>query len=240
MSLTEQELRQQLEAEAAQALPPRFTVTDLAGRIRRQRAKNAWAVSACMAAIAAAAVAIPLGLASSTPQFVSPDVVRSQPLAIRDLQFTVTVNGQRPSIRPQPKPLAGCGRSPADPCPAAPEPGFTVSPGERLSILVAVTIPARARITDLWLGISRGTFGFMRSEPIGLQPILAHIRNGLRPGRRSFRIEWTVPGQTAHGTTLWLAASSSGMLPKAGPAGTQQPLVSASITGPVTEFYLSQ
>jgi hypothetical protein len=240
MSLTEQELRQQLEAAAAQALPPRFTVTDLAGRIRRRRASNAWAVSGGMAAVAAMAVAIPLGLANRTPQSVAPDVVGSQPLAIRDPQFTVTVNGQRPSVLSQPKPPAGCGRSPFDPCPAAPEPGFTVSPGERLSILAAVTIPARARITGLWLGISRGTFGSTRTGPIGLQPILAHITNGLQPGRRSFRLEWTVPGQMPHGTTLWLGASWSGLLPKAGPAGTQQPLISAAVTGPVTEFYISR
>ncbi len=239
MSLTEQELREQMEAAAAQALPPRFTVTDLEGRIRRQRAKNARAVSACIAAIAALAVAIPLALANSTPQFAAPAVGQSQPLALRDLQFTVTVNGQRPSIRSQLKLPSGCGRSPSDPCPAPPEPGFTVSPGERLGILVAVAIPARARLTALWLGISSGTFGFARTEPIGLQPILAHIRTGLQPGRRSFLIEWTVPGQKPHGTTLWLAASWSGLLPKAGPAGTRQPLVSASVTGPVTEFYLS-
>jgi hypothetical protein len=259
MALTEQELRHQLEAAAGQALPPRFAVTDVAGRIRRQRAKNTWAVSGCVAAVAALAVAIPLGLVSranpgtgnaatgmpgsaklgagrgggikSGPESVPPP-------RLRLMQFAVTVNGQRPSIdfAGQTKAPYGCGKTPADACPASLGPGFTVTPGERLSIRVLVTIPRRARVTDLWLGISRGSFGSNRTGPIGQQPILAHIRNGLEPGRRTFRIDWTVPDETKTGTVLWLAASWTGMLPLAGSAGSQEPLVSASISASITVF----
>jgi hypothetical protein len=257
MALTEQELRHHLEAAAGQALPPRFTVTDVAGRIRRQRARNTWAASGCIAAVAALAVAIPLALGSSTqPTGGRPGVAESFPPGaklgpgispgpesapappLRRMLFAVTVNGQRPSIdfAGQTKAPKGCGKTPADACPASLGPGFAVTPGEGLSIRVLVTIPPRARVTDLWIGISHGTFGSRRTGPVGQQPILAHIRNGLAPGQRTFRIAWTVPDGTKTGTDLWLAASWTGMLPLAGPGGSHEPLVSASISGPITVF----
>jgi len=74
-------------------------------------------------------------------------------------------------------------------------------------------------------------------RPIGLLPILAHIRKGLEPGRHMFHIEWTVPDQTPHGMALWLDASWTGMLPQ---VATRQPLVQGSVTGPVTELYISR
>lgn len=257
MALTEQELRHHLEAAAGQALPPRFAVTDVAGRIRRQRARNTAAVSGCIAAVAGLAVAIPLGLGSSAqPTGSRPPVAESFPAGaklgpgtnpgresvpaprLRPMLFAVTVNGQRPSINfaGQTKAPRGCGKTPADACPASLGPGFAVTPGEHLSIRLLVTIPARARVTDLWLGISDGTFGSSRTGPVGQRPILAHVRSGLAPGQHTFRIAWTVPDETLPGTDLWLAASWTGRLPLAGSAGSQEPLASASISMPITVF----
>ena len=252
MPLTEQELHDQLEKAADQALPPRFTVADLSSRIRRRRTRQAAALTACLAVVAAAAVAIPVALAGHAPLVVGqpgttlpgsaklgpPRAEESAPAPrLRPVVFTVTVNGQRPSLAAtaQPKPPKGCGRTPADPCPATLGPGFAVRPGERLSIRIAVTIPVRARIAGLWLGISDGTFGWNGSGPVGLQPILARIRSGLEPGRRTFLLSWTVPDGTTAGTTLWLAASWDGMLPVADPAGSHQ-LTSGSFSALVTVF----
>jgi hypothetical protein len=257
MALTEQELRHQLVTAAGQAPPPGFAITDVAGRIRRQRARNARAASGCIAAVAALAVAIPLGLAGGArPSGSRPGVTSLPPGAklgagtnpgresapapetVGRMIFTVTVNGQRPSIdfAGQTKAPKGCGKTPADACPASLGPGFAVTPGELLRIRVLVTVPRRARVTDLWLGISHGIFGSNRTGPIGQQPILAHIRSGLEPGRHTYRIAWTVPDETKTGTVLWLAGSWTGMLPPAGSAGSREPLVSASISAAITVF----
>lgn len=245
MALTETELRQHLEAAASQASPPRLSVPDLIGRIRRRRVRTAWTISACIAAVAAITVAVPLGLANSTRPGQGAESgpgLRAEPgPLLRPMPFTVTVNGQRPSIPPHHKPPKGCGRSTANPCPAAPEPGVIVSPGERLSIRVTVSIPARARISDLWLGISHGTFGSTGTgQPTGQQPILAHIRKHLEPGQHTFWVAWTVPAQTPHGTVLWLAASWRGMLPVAQSAWTKERLTSGSVSGPITALYVSR
>jgi hypothetical protein len=257
MPLTEQELRHHLEAAADQALPPRFTAADLAGRIRRRRARTAVAVSAGLAAVAAA-VATPVALAYHAPSGIilpgragpslppgaklgpgtNPGRESAPAPSLRQLQFQVTVNGHGHTAGPivVQKPPKGCGRSPADPCPGNLGSGFFVRPGELLRIRVLVTVPRRARVTDLWLGISHGTFGSNRSGPIGQQPVLAHIRSGLEPGRHTYRIAWTVPDETRTGTVLWLAGSWTGMLPLAGSAGSHEPLVSASISAPITVF----
>lgn len=255
MPLTEQELRQQLETAAGEALPPRFAVADLTGRIRRRRRRNAWTVSASIAAVAAVAVALPLGLGGSArpdgsqaagsvglaglPGSAKPGGGRgsgpeSEPAPrLRELEFEVTVNGHGPTRRPivVQKPPKGCGHSPADACPGSLGTGFFVTPGETLHIRVAVAIPARARVADLWLGISHGTFGFDRTGPVGLAPILAHIRTGLEPGRHAFRIAWTVPANTPPRTVLWLGATWSGELPIAAPGGG---ITSGSISTGIT------
>jgi hypothetical protein len=261
MPLTEQELRHQLEQAADQALPPRLAVADVAGRIRRRRARRVWGVSGSIAVIGAVAVAVPVGLDStgrptvateSLPPGAKPPALPGQEKVIgragsgpqsrpapplRPLLFAVTVNGRRP-IRPivAQAPPKGCGRSPADPCPASLGPGFFVTPGERLSLRVVVTVPARARISGLWLGISSGTFGFSDAGPVGLAPILAHLRADLAPGQHAVELAWTVPAGTARGTVIWLAASWTGMLPIAGAGGSQQPLTSASVSAAITAF----
>ena len=62
MSLDKQELRQRLEAVAAQVSAPRLTVEGLVRRIRRRRARIIGLVSGSLLAVAAIAVAVPIGL----------------------------------------------------------------------------------------------------------------------------------------------------------------------------------
>jgi hypothetical protein len=202
MNLTEQDLRQHLEAAARQANPPRFAVGDLAGSIRRRRRRIITATSACLAAVAALAVALPVGLNGASPGASS----GAPPAAVKPVKFTVSVNGQRPSPR------------------HALIRGFAVSPGEHLSIEVTVTVPSRARIEGIWLGVSTGTIGQSRTGPIGLRPILTHLRKHLQPGRHMFRLTWTVPAQLGNAGHLWLAGTWAGMLPETGPARSHEPL----------------
>jgi hypothetical protein len=202
MNLTEQDLRQHLETAAGQASPPRFAVGDLTGRIRGRRRRIIGVASACLVAVGALAVALPVGLSVGA----SPGV---PPPSVSAVQFIVSVNGQRPSSG------------------HALTRGFAVSPGERLNIGVRATIPSRARISGLWLGISTGTIGAGRTGPIGFRPILAHLRKHLEPGRHTFWLTWIVPHHLGDATALWLAGAWAGMLPETAPARSHQPLIQA-------------
>jgi hypothetical protein len=200
MSLDEQELRQRLEAVAAQVSAPRLTVEGLVRRIRRRRARIIAAASGSLLAVAAIAVAVPVALSGmSTP---SP---KGRPATIPfRLSYTVEVNGHGPSKAPRPSiHPPQCGQSPADACPAPPfKPSFTVTAGEDLRINVDVTVPAHARVTALWLGVSSGVIG----TPSDLHPILAHTRKPLGPGSYRFSLRWTVPTGLRPGASRLLAA----------------------------------
>jgi hypothetical protein len=100
--------------------------------------------------------------------------------------------------------------------------GFAVRPGERLTIAVTATIPARARLTGLWLGISTGAIGQSRTGPVGLRPILAHLRKHLKPGRHTLLLTWIVPHRLGGARILWLAGTWAGMFPELGPARSHQ------------------
>jgi hypothetical protein len=259
MAITDHELRQRLEAAAGQARPPAFSVADIAGRISRRRARRAWAMSACaMAVIAAIGVAVPVGLAArSGPAGIvslaggsagtQGEKREARPVPqLRQFRYRVTVNGGHASIPPvgtlgHPKPPKGCGQSTSDPCPGSAGAGFAVTPGEHLGIEVAVIIPAGARIRSLWFGISDGTLRSDRSgQPVDQQPILAHLRGNLEPGQHTYRLAWTVPDQGADGRILLLAATWTGAVPVAGPAGSRQPPVSGSTVMPITDFFVSR
>jgi hypothetical protein len=180
MELDEQELRQRLEAAAAQASAPRLTAERLVRRIRRRRAKIIAAASASLLAVAAIAVTVPIALSgTSTPSQMGPPKIPFR------LSFTVAVNGQS-----QVFPKNG------------PPPSFTVTPGEDLRINVDVTVPERHKVTALWLGISVGVVG----TPSELHPILAHTRKPLGPGSHRFRLRWTVPAGLRSGTLRYVAA----------------------------------
>ena len=67
-----------------------------------------------------------------------------------------------------------------------------------------------ATVTAQWLGISKGTWGNgPKGRPIGMKPILAHIRKPLSPGSHRFRLRWTVPAGLRPGTSRWLTTAWS-------------------------------
>ena len=187
MVLDEQELRQHLAVAADHASAPRFTIEGLTGRIRRRRAKITGLVSASLLAVAAIAVAVPAALSGpGTAPTSHPATVPFR------LSLTVAVNGQ-PRVFPK----------------NGPPPSFTVTPGEHLRIRIGVTVPAHAKVTTLWLGISRGVFtspGRDGQRPASMRPVLAHTRRPLTAGLHTFRLTWTMPAQLPRGTTLWLVA----------------------------------
>ena len=224
MAITEQDLRQQLNVIAAQAAPPRFTIGEVAGQIRRRRVRNAWLASAGAALVLAAVITLPLALtarshpdlqAAGTP-IPTPAGPVTQPGPVAgpipsppplDLKFAVTVNGLPPTVPPHHRP-AGCA-SPSVPCLASPAPGFAVSPGQHLSIRVTVGVPGRARLDGLWVGITNGTM----TSPArpggpfgGVRPILVHV-TGLNPGQHTTRFGWTMLARTPFGTVLLLSTS---------------------------------
>ena len=102
--------------------------------------------------------------------------------------FTVTVNGRVPS-------------------PSRILPRFNVRPAQLLAINVVVTVPRRARVSALWLGISvGGPLGASPKGPTGVRPVLLHSSQVLTAGRHSFRLRWRTPAKVRPGTRLYLAA----------------------------------
>jgi hypothetical protein len=188
MLTDEQELRQRLKAAADQVDAPRFTVESLAGRIQRRRAKIIGLASGSLLAVVALAVAVPVALSgtSATP-------VAHPPVGPFRLSFTVAVNGQS-----QVFPRNG------------PPPSFTVTPGEYLRIQVGVTVPAHAKVTTLWLGITQGSLtspGRNGQRPADMHPVLAHTRQPLTPGLHTFGLTLTMPAQLHSGTSPLLVAA---------------------------------
>jgi hypothetical protein len=192
MSLDEQELRQHLKAAADHASAPRLTVEGLVRRIRRRRARIIGLFSGSLLAVAAIAVAVPIGLSlTSTGPALGPSA--SPGKLPFELSYTVAVNGQTRAV-------SATGALPL----------FTITPGENLRIKVGVTVPAHARVTALWLGISKGSWGTGPNGPTGINyPILAHTRKPLGPGSYRFRLRWAVPAGLRPGTSRYLATAWS-------------------------------
>jgi hypothetical protein len=189
MSLDEQEMRQQLEAVADHVSAPRFTIEGVISRIRRRRAKILGLVSGSLLAVAAIAVAVPVALSGpNTPPTAGPPTGH-----LFRLSFTVAVNGQSRVFLKNGSP-----------------PSFTVTPGEHLRIHIDVTVPAHAKVTTLWLGVTKDDFsppGRHGQRPPGMRPVLAGTRKPLAPGPHTFSLTWTVPARLPGGTSLWLAAA---------------------------------
>jgi hypothetical protein len=102
--------------------------------------------------------------------------------------FTVTVNGRPPS-------------------PSRILPRFSVRPAQLLAINVVVTVPRRARVSALWLGISAGeSLGPGPKGPTGMHPVLLHSTQVLTAGRHLLRLRWRTPAKARPGTRLYLAA----------------------------------
>jgi hypothetical protein len=187
--LDEQELRQHLAAAADHASAPRFTIEGLISRSRRRRAKILGLVSGSLLAVAAIAVAVPVALSGPG----TPPTASHPATAPFELSFTVAVNGQS---RVFPK--------------NGPPPSFTVTPGKHLRIRIGVIVPAHAKVTTLWLGVTKGVLsspGRDGQRPAGMRPVLAHTRKPLTPGLHTFSLTWTMPAQLPRGTALSLVAA---------------------------------
>ena len=188
MIVDEQELRQRLTAAADRVSAPRFTIEGVTSRIRRRRAKFLGLVSGSLLAVAAIAVAVPVALSGPGSQ----GVAGLMPKPLFRLSYTVTVNGRSLAF-----PKNG------------PPPSFAVTSGEHLRIRIGVTVPAHAKVTTLWLGVTKDGFrspGRDGQRPTDMRPVLAHTRKPLTPGLHAFRLTWTTPTGLRRGTILWLVA----------------------------------
>jgi len=191
MSSHEPELGLRLAETAALAGPPRFAAEDLAGRVRqiRRRRRRIGTVGAISVAAAVSAVAIPLTLGGTSPGGTSTGRM-SVPSVGPRLTYTVTVNGDQRAI----------------PARTGTLPLFTVTPGERLTMTVKVSVP-RPQAMTVWLGITDGVLAPRRSGPVGMRPVLAaSTRAPLRPGAHRFVLHWTVPTRLKPGASRELSA----------------------------------
>jgi hypothetical protein len=197
MSIDERELRSRLAETAALAGPPRFTTQDLAARvrrIRRRRRRRAGIIAAVSVAAVASAVAIPL-----TRSGTSQPVISAPGSLPPGLSYTVTANGQTRAVS-----AAG-----------AALPLFTITPGERLTMTVEVTVPGPQAMTALWLGITNGVL----SGHATMNPILAaSTRVPLRPGAHRFVLHWTVPAGLRPGASRQLSVEWAWSVPQPGEA----------------------
>ena len=201
MSIDERELRSRLAETATLAGPPCFTPEDLAGRVRRIRRRQrsrAGIIGAVSVAAVAAAVAIPLIRGGTSQPVISAPAPQAP-----GLSYALTVNGETRVV-----PARG----------AAP-PLFTIVPGERLTMIVEVTVPAPQTMTALWLGMTNGMLAPRRGGPADMHPILAaSTRVPLRPGAHRFVLHWTVPAGLSPGTSRQLSAQWAWSRPEPGEA----------------------
>ena len=198
MSIDERSLRSRLAETAGQAGPPGFTPGDVASRVRRvrlRRRRRAWVSAAVVVAAAGTAITIPLVGGGGGAGGVGgggggrgggPGAISSPPPAPPGLSYTVTVNGHSQALPAQGRP------EPAE---------YYVTPEEKVTITVSVTVPAHPAITSLKLGITDGVL-----SPGELNAVLAASARGpLRPGVHRFAMHWTAPGGLGPGATRLLA-----------------------------------
>ena len=105
-------------------------------------------------------------------------------------------------------------------------PSYRVRPGKYLVVRVVVTVPEHLKVTALWLGISRGTWGNGPNGPVGMSPVLAHDPQPLPAGSHTFSLRWRVP-QRRSGARLYLIFAWSSRQPP------------ASVSGPVAQLILT-
>jgi hypothetical protein len=196
MRTDETELRRHLTATAAGASAPGFTVGDVAVRVwrlRRRRARVALGASA--AAVVAAAVAIPLWLGGTVPggAGVSPSAVTGASRAAATPSAEPPGEGAGKTVPPPAWTVTVNGRTAK--MGSAAEPQFGVARGERVTIVITVTVPAHDQLTKLFLGITGDSAGIGPRGPIGMKPVLATAAD-LGPGEHAFTVHWTVPAGT--------------------------------------------
>lgn len=137
-------------------------------------------------AVVAIAVAIPVALSGS-----SQPIVSHAPSVSPELSYAVTVNGQTKAFS------AG----------SLTVPRFAIAPGEDLTIILDVNVPAHTTMTALWLGITDGVLSPRPDGPANMNPLLA-ARAGapLGPGVHRFTLHWVAPTTLRPGTSRQLAA----------------------------------
>jgi hypothetical protein len=82
-------------------------------------------------------------------------------------------------------------------------------------ISVRMTVPRRARVSALSLGISAGTIGGVPEHPTGVDPVLLYSRQVLMAGSHSFSLRWRVPAKTPPGKRIYLVANWASRQPSA-------------------------
>jgi hypothetical protein len=150
----------------------------------RRRPVRAAALSAGVAGVAAV-VAIPLSLGGGTGTL---SAAGAGPPTPEPLLSPL-------KLAPEPwSALTLNGRPPKDANGKAAEPWFDVSAGETVTFAVTVTVPAHAKMTKLFLGITvNGTdAGVGPHGPVGMVTVLA-TASRLTAGPHRFTVHWTVP-----------------------------------------------
>jgi len=89
-------------------------------------------------------------------------------------------------------------------------PAYHVHPGEQLLMSVVVTVPRHVTVAALWLGICHDSWGWGPGDrPTGMNPILAHSRQPLPAGVRTFGLRWRLAegrlGASWYLCTAWLS-----------------------------------
>jgi hypothetical protein len=74
-------------------------------------------------------------------------------------------------------------------------------------ISVRMTVPRRASVSALSLGISGGTIGGVPKHPTGVDPVLLYSRQVLKAGSHSFSLRWRVPAKASPGKLMYLVAN---------------------------------
>jgi hypothetical protein len=105
-------------------------------------------------------------------------------------------------------------------------PSYRVHPGQYLVVRVAVTVPKHVRVTALWFGISKETWGFGSKGPVGMNPFLAHYRQPLATGSHTFSLRWRIP-ERHPAASLYLVTAWSSHQP---PAEVGQPIATLILT----------
>jgi len=141
------------------------------------------------------------GCSSAPPPSCPPGALCPAPPA-PPVIFTTTINGRTAA-----RPLAG------------PVPSFPIRPGEHLVMQVAVTVPRHVRVTALWVGICKDSWGWGPGDrPTGMNPILTHSRQLLAAGMHTFGLRWRLP-KAQLGASLYLCTAWLSQQPPSGSAG---------------------
>ena len=160
-------------------------------------------ITALRASLAAALMSGLLAVAgcSSPPACAAAAGSCLSPLPPR-VMFVTTINGHS-AARPLPGPV----------------PSFRVRPGEHLVMQVAVTVPRHVRVTALWVGVCKNSWGWGPGDRLtGMNPILTYSRRPLPAGVHTFGLRWRFR-EGRSGASLYLCVAWLSRNPSSGRAG---------------------